>query len=66
MFLSLTSAIADMSFRFSSSTCLLQKQLLAAGEPNNDSPLNEQAASLWANQEEYRHVLNKKYNEGRS
>ena len=29
------------------------------GEPNNDSPLNGQAAMLWANQEEYRKALMK-------
>lgn len=32
-----------------------------AGEPNNDSPLNTQAAKLWDNQEEYKRVLQKKY-----
>ena len=26
-------------------------------EPNNESPLNGQAAALWANQEEFRRVL---------
>jgi len=36
---------------------------LAAGEPNNDSPLNTQAAKLWDNQEEYKRVLHKRYAE---
>ena len=31
------------------------------GEPNNDSPLNCQAAELWDNQEEYKVVVRKKY-----
>jgi len=43
-------------------TILLSIQSLL-GEPNNDSPLNAQAAQLWANQEEYKKVLNKKYKE---
>lgn len=34
-----------------------------AGEPNNDSPLNQHAARLWDNQEEYKRVLHKKYAE---
>ena len=33
------------------------------GEPNNDSPLNTHAAKLWANADEYRRVLHKKYAE---
>eukprot|EP01027_Heterolobosea_sp_BB2_P017279 GEZU01024493.1.p1 GENE.GEZU01024493.1~~GEZU01024493.1.p1 ORF type:complete len:184 (-),score=77.09 GEZU01024493.1:122-673(-) len=44
------------------STILLSIQSLL-GEPNNDSPLNGLAATLWANQEEYRKVLKKKYEE---
>ena len=30
-------------------------------EPNNDSPLNAQAAELWSNQEVYKRVLLEKY-----
>jgi ubiquitin-conjugating enzyme E2 C len=33
------------------------------GEPNNESPLNPYAAGLWDNQQEYGHVLRKKYEE---
>jgi len=43
-------------------TILLSIQSLL-GEPNPDSPLNTQAAALWANQEEYKKVLLKKYAE---
>jgi ubiquitin-conjugating enzyme E2 C len=32
------------------------------GEPNNDSPLNTQAAELWHNQVEFKKLLLKKYN----
>jgi len=32
------------------------------GEPNNESPLNVQAADLWSNQVEFKKVLLKKYN----
>ena len=32
-------------------------------EPNNESPLNGQAAALWPNQEEFRKVLLKKHRE---
>lgn len=42
-------------------TILLSIQSLL-GEPNNDSPLNNEAASLWNNQKEYKIVLLKKYN----
>lgn len=31
------------------------------GEPNNDSPLNTQAAHLWANQTVYKKHLHEKY-----
>ncbi|XP_058107161.1 ubiquitin-conjugating enzyme E2 19-like [Magnolia sinica] len=31
------------------------------GEPNNDSPLNTQAAALWSNQEEFRKMVEKIY-----
>lgn len=41
-------------------TILLSVQSLL-GEPNNDSPLNSYAAALWANQEEYRKVMQKQY-----
>jgi ubiquitin-conjugating enzyme E2 C len=40
-------------------TVLLSIQSLL-GEPNNESPLNGYAATLWANQEEYKAVLHKK------
>eukprot|EP00004_Rigifila_ramosa_P018381 TRINITY_DN4566_c0_g1_i1.p1 TRINITY_DN4566_c0_g1~~TRINITY_DN4566_c0_g1_i1.p1 ORF type:complete len:186 (+),score=43.00 TRINITY_DN4566_c0_g1_i1:50-559(+) len=43
-------------------TILLSIQSLL-GEPNNDSPLNAHAATLWANQEEYRRVVLKKAEE---
>eukprot|EP01137_Pigoraptor_chileana_P020875 Opistho-2@83800 len=43
-------------------TVLLSIQSLL-GEPNNDSPLNSAAATLWANQEEYKKQLLKKYSE---
>jgi len=33
------------------------------GEPNPDSPLNQQAAQLWHTQEEYKRVLLRKYND---
>eukprot|EP01135_Chromosphaera_perkinsii_P000819 Nk52_evm107s151 gene=Nk52_evmTU107s151 len=41
-------------------TILLSIQSLL-GEPNNESPLNGQAAQLWDNQAEYAKVLKKKY-----
>ncbi|KAG0524261.1 hypothetical protein BDA96_07G195600 [Sorghum bicolor] len=41
-------------------TVLLSIQSLL-GEPNNDSPLNTQAAALWANQEEFRKMVQKLY-----
>jgi ubiquitin-conjugating enzyme E2 C len=41
-------------------TILLSIQSLL-GEPNNDSPLNVQAAELWADQELYKKVLLEKY-----
>mmetsp|Transcript_45933 Transcript_45933/g.117457 ORF Transcript_45933/g.117457 Transcript_45933/m.117457 type:complete len:179 (-) Transcript_45933:302-838(-) len=47
---------------YSVKTLLVSLQSLL-GEPNNDSPLNGYAAKLWENQEEYRKVLHKKYNE---
>jgi ubiquitin-conjugating enzyme E2 C len=50
------------SAAYSVRTILLSLQSLL-GEPNNDSPLNGQAAALWENQEEYKRVLRKKYQE---
>ncbi|KAG6524554.1 hypothetical protein ZIOFF_014467 [Zingiber officinale] len=41
-------------------TILLSIQSLL-GEPNNDSPLNNQAAALWSNQEEFRKMVHKLY-----
>ncbi|XP_010938640.1 ubiquitin-conjugating enzyme E2 20 [Elaeis guineensis] len=41
-------------------TILLSIQSLL-GEPNNDSPLNTQAAALWSNQEEFRKIVEKTY-----
>ncbi|KAF3326201.1 ubiquitin-conjugating enzyme E2 20-like protein [Carex littledalei] len=41
-------------------TILLSIQSLL-GEPNNDSPLNTQAAALWSNQEEFRKIVEKHY-----
>ncbi|ONK67514.1 uncharacterized protein A4U43_C05F830 [Asparagus officinalis] len=41
-------------------TILLSIQSLL-GEPNNDSPLNAQAAALWVNQEEFRKMVEKLY-----
>ncbi|KAL4234709.1 Ubiquitin-conjugating enzyme E2 C [Mactra antiquata] len=41
-------------------TILLSLQSLL-GEPNNDSPLNAQAADMWSNQLEYKKVLHEKY-----
>ncbi|XP_020108017.1 ubiquitin-conjugating enzyme E2 19-like isoform X2 [Ananas comosus] len=41
-------------------TILLSVQSLL-GEPNNDSPLNTQAAAMWANQEEFRKMVEKHY-----
>ncbi|KAK9822375.1 hypothetical protein WJX81_004093 [Elliptochloris bilobata] len=50
------------SAAYSVRTVLLSLQSLL-GEPNNDSPLNTHAAKLWANADEYRRVLHKKYAE---
>ncbi|CAL9171742.1 unnamed protein product [Musa hybrid cultivar] len=41
-------------------TILLSIQSLL-GEPNNESPLNTQAAALWVNQEEFRKMVEKLY-----
>jgi len=43
-------------------TVLLSIQSLL-GEPNNDSPLNSTAASMWENQEEFRRMVLKKHQE---
>ncbi|CAM9390725.1 unnamed protein product [Choristocarpus tenellus] len=42
---------------------ILQSLRSLLGDPNNDSPLNVQAAQLWSNQKEYREVLCKMYQE---
>ena len=47
---------------YSVQTVLLSLQTLL-GDPNNASPLNGQAATLWADQTEYRKVVVKKYRE---
>lgn len=44
------------------SSILLSIQSLL-GEPNNDSPLNCQAAELWENQIEFTKIVKRKYNE---
>ncbi|KAJ3107044.1 Ubiquitin-conjugating enzyme E2 19 [Phlyctochytrium planicorne] len=41
-------------------TVLLSLQSLL-GEPNNDSPLNTQAATMWANQSEFRDMVLKTF-----
>ncbi|XP_073114575.1 uncharacterized protein [Elaeis guineensis] len=41
-------------------TILLSIQSLL-GEPNNESPLNSYAATLWSNQEDYRKMVHKHY-----
>jgi len=43
-------------------TVLISIQSLL-GEPNNDSPLNSQAARLWSNQAAYKTLLHDKYNQ---
>lgn len=45
-------------------TILLSLQTLL-GDPNNESPLNTQAASLWDNQDEYRRLVRKRFEEAR-
>jgi len=47
------------------STLLLSIQTLLS-DPNNDSPLNSFAATLWANQAEYKTILLRKYTEGQA
>ena len=51
------------SAAYSVKTILLSLQSLLA-EPNVDSPLNVQAAGLWADQVEYRKALHQKYAAG--
>ncbi|GBG29785.1 Ubiquitin-conjugating enzyme E2 C [Hondaea fermentalgiana] len=50
------------SATYSVSTILTSLRSLLS-DPNNDSPLNGVAAQLWDNQEEYKRVLLKKYDE---
>jgi ubiquitin-conjugating enzyme E2 C len=45
-------------------TILISIQSLL-GDPNNDSPLNPQAAQLWDNQEEFARVVKSKYEEAK-
>jgi ubiquitin-conjugating enzyme E2 C len=47
---------------YSAQTVLLSLQTLL-GDPNNDSPLNGQAASAWADADAYRRMLVRKYKE---
>ena len=47
---------------YSALTILLSLQTLL-GDPNNESPLNGQAATGWADQAEYRRVVVRKYRE---
>ncbi|CAM9331193.1 unnamed protein product [Discosporangium mesarthrocarpum] len=42
---------------------ILQSLRSLLGDPNNESPLNAQAAQLWPNKEEFRRVNLKKYQE---
>lgn len=35
-------------------------------DPNNESPLNTEAAQLWADQNKYREVCKQKYQEGQA
>eukprot|EP00938_MAST-03A_sp_MAST-3A-sp1_P007352 g7352.t1 len=51
------------SAAYSVQTILVSLQSLL-GEPNVDSPLNNQAADLWENQAEYKRVLFEKYKKG--
>ncbi|XP_072954210.1 uncharacterized protein [Typha angustifolia] len=44
-------------------TILLSIQSLL-GEPNNESPLNSYAATLWNNQEDYKKMVHKQYIDG--
>ncbi|CAB1120656.1 unnamed protein product [Ectocarpus sp. 8 AP-2014] len=51
------------SSAFSVSTILQSLRSLLA-DPNNESPLNTEAAQLWADQDKYRQVCKQKYQEG--
>lgn len=42
-------------------TTILQSLRSLLGDPNNESPLNSQAAKLWQNESEYKKVLMQKY-----
>jgi len=48
------------SAAYSVKTILMSLQTLL-NDPNNDSPLNTQAAQLWEDQAKYRAVLKEKY-----
>lgn len=50
------------SAAYSVMSVLLSLQTLL-GDPNNNSPLNTQAAEMWDNQEEFKTVLHAKYNQ---
>ena len=48
---------------YSVTTVLLSLQSLL-GDPNNDSPLNQDAANRWANQTEFTRINKAKYDAG--
>lgn len=48
------------SAAYSVQTILISLQSLL-GEPNNDSPLNSQAAQLWSDQSEYRRMVKNRF-----
>lgn len=50
------------SATYTVSTLLLSLQGLL-DTPNNDSPLNSDAAALWDNRQEYQRIIKKKYSE---
>jgi hypothetical protein len=50
------------SAAYSVKTILISLQSLL-GEPNNDSPLNVQAANLWDDEATYKELLHRKYKE---
>lgn len=39
---------------------------LSFADPNNESPLNTEAAQLWADQKKYQEVCKQKYQEGKA
>jgi ubiquitin-conjugating enzyme E2 C len=47
-------------------TTILQSLRSLLSDPNNDSPLNVQAAQLWASQQHYKSVLLEKYSEAKA